>query len=322
MVRCRKDYKCFCLFCFMKRNESFGTLLVLLTALISGFAIVANKFFVVSIDPLIFTALRAFFIGVLFLFISVYINRGKAIFNKVSWKWLISIGVIGGGFAFWLFFSGLQLTTAGRAAFLHKTLPIYAGILAFIFLKEKIGKKQLIAMGIMFLGLVLMELNNIFSGVIVGDLLVLGATILWAVENTIAKKAMLNKESNWVVTFSRMFFGSLILFAIIVFLGKLNLFLALSSQQILYIVVSGILLFFYVLTWYWGIKYINLSKAATILLLAPVISLVLGFLWLGETIFISQLIGSLLILIGAFVVARIKSEKREIKNSAHTFSTA
>ncbi len=294
----------------MKQREVKGTLLVFLTALISGFAIVANKFFVVSIDPLILTALRALFIGILFLFISLYFNRGKKTFNKVSWKWLVSIGIIGGGFAFWLFFSGLKLTMAGRAAFIHKTLPIYALILGFFFLKEKITKKQLIAMGVMFAGLVLMQLQNMSYDIRIGDFLVLGATILWAVENTIAKKVMINKESNWVVSFARMFYGSLVLFAIIIILGKTNLLFSLNSEQVLYILVSGVLLFFYVFTYYWGLKYINLSKATTILLIAPVISLILGMLWLGEQVFMLQLIGSLLILIGAFIIARIKSETR------------
>ena len=119
------------------RLETKGTLLVLLTALISGISIVINKFFVVSIDPLIFTATRALAIGIVFFFISFYISKSKRKkFNKVSWKYLILIAIIGGSLAFWLFFSGLKMTLAGRAAFLHKTLPIYATILAFIFLKE------------------------------------------------------------------------------------------------------------------------------------------------------------------------------------------
>ena len=136
------------------------------------------------------------------------------------------------------------------------------------------------------------------------------AMVLWAVEVSISQKVMLNKDSNWVVTFSRMFFGSLILFAMIFLMGKVDLFLALTGRQLVYIAVSGGLLFGYVLTWYWGLKYINLSKASTILLLAPVISLVLGFAWLGEEVFVLQIVGSILILAGAFVVARMKSEKR------------
>lgn len=290
--------------------ELRGTLLILLTAFISGISIVINKFFIVKIDPLLFTALRAFFIGIVFLFISLYFSSSKGKFKQTSWFNLLLIGLIGGGIAFWLFFSGLKLTTAGRAAFLHKTLPIYAVILAFIFLKEKITKKQLIAMIVMLFGLLLMELTNISSEIRIGDLLVLFATILWAVENTISKKVMLEKESNWVVTFSRMFFGSLLLLAIIFLTGKTNLIFSLSAQQIIYIVISGIFLFLYVFTWYWGLKYINLSKASAILLLAPVISLVLGFLWLNEQIFILQLIGSTLILVGAYFISKTKSERR------------
>ncbi|GBE19597.1 MAG TPA: DMT family transporter [Candidatus Pacearchaeota archaeon] len=296
------------------RDETRGTLLILITAFISGIAIVINKFFVVKIDPLFFTAIRALFIGLIFLAISLFIARSKPgkvkKFKKVSWKYLISIGIIGGSLAFWLFFTGLKLTTAGRAAFIHKTLPVFVLILAFVFLKEKITKKQLGAIGIMILGLILIELTKVQSAIRIGDLLVLGATFLWAIENTLSKKVMLEKESNWVVTFSRMFFGSLVLFSIIFISGKTSLLFSLNLQQILYIAISGTFLLFYVLTWYWGLRYINLSKASTILLIAPVISLVLGFIWLNEQIFILQLIGSALILVGAYIVIKTKSERR------------
>ena len=83
------------------RKEFVGTALIILTAIISGFAIVANKFFVVSIDPLILTAVRAFFIGIIFLFISLFFARKKGKkFNKTSWKSLVTLGILGGGFAF------------------------------------------------------------------------------------------------------------------------------------------------------------------------------------------------------------------------------
>ena len=294
------------------KNEVRGTFLILLTAFVSGFSIIANKFFVAKIDPLVFTALRGLFIGLIFLLISFYFYRkeGSKEFKKTSWANLLLIGAVGGAFAFWLFFSGLKMTSGVRAAFLHKTLPIYAVILAFVFLKEKISKRQLIAMGAMLGGLVLMELVNLSMEMRIGDLLVLGATVLWAVENTISKRAMLDNESNWVVTFSRMFFGSIVLFAVIFLMGKLDLLLTLNSAQLVKIAVSGSLLFVYVLTWYWGLKYINLSKASTILLLAPVVSLFFGIVWLGESISALQMAGSVLILIGAYFVVGVRSEKR------------
>ena len=125
-------------------NEAKGTILALVTALISGFAIFANKIFVVGIDPTVFTSVRALFIGIAFLVIISYqagfnFVEVKKSFMQANWKYMLAIAVIGGSAAFLLFFTGLQLTTGGRAAFLHKTLPIYVAVFAYWFLHEKIS---------------------------------------------------------------------------------------------------------------------------------------------------------------------------------------
>lgn len=296
------------------KKEALGTFLVFLTALISGFSIFANKIFVASINPLVYTTIRSLAIGAIFFILSLSYNHWKIKkFTSVSWKYLLSIGLIGGGIAFWLFFSGLQATTSGRAGFIHKTLPIYVTILAFIFLKEKITKKQLFALGISIVGLIVLLYSSItptelWNNPQLGDLLILGATVLWGVENILARKAMINGENNFVVSFSRMFIGGLFLAGIILIIGKANLFLELNGTQWLYILLSTVILFGYVLTYYWGIKYINVSKAATILIVSPVITLILGVSFLGEPLPALQLVGSALILIGVYFIATVKSE--------------
>ena len=92
----------------MKRemsNEAIGTILVILTAIFSGFNIVANKYFLAAVDPLALTAIRGLLIGVVFLVLSLYIaNKDNGQFNRTSWKNLLLIGIIGGGIAFWMFF--------------------------------------------------------------------------------------------------------------------------------------------------------------------------------------------------------------------------
>lgn len=301
----------------MVSNEVKGTVLVLMTAVISGVSIVVNKFFVVRMNPALFTAVRALLIGLVFLFISLYKNKFRFRgFKKASWKHLIAIGVIGGGIAFLSFFTGLKSTTAGRAAFLHKTLPLYSTFLAFVFLKEKITRKLFVAMLLMLFGTYVMECGKIGTGMKAGDLLVIIATVLWAVENTIAKRVMTQNETNWVVTFSRMFFGSIVLFSMMFILGKSYLLLSLSYNQLVYIGVSTLFLTGYVLTWYWGLRYINLSKASTVLLISPTISLSLGYHWLGETVLIPQLFGSIIILVGAYLVLKVKSERRVMADEA------
>lgn len=292
--------------------EKKGTLFAIITALISGIAIPINKIFVVDLDPTVFTAVRALFIGIGFLILASLEKNGKR-FKKVPWSYLLAIGIIGGGIAFLLYFTGLKLTTAGRGAFLHKTLPIYTTILAFLFLKEKIKKKQILALLTMFIGTVVLYSANIspnvfWSSPYVGDLLVIGGTILWGIENTIARKAMIKGESNYVVSFARMFFGSIFLFGIILSSGKVDLLFSLSTQQVINLLISTGILFSYVFCWYKAIKLINVSKASTLLLLAPVISLILGIIIFNEPFPVLQLVGSALILVGAYFVSGVKSE--------------
>ncbi|MFH1474146.1 MAG: DMT family transporter [Candidatus Aenigmatarchaeota archaeon] len=285
-------------------RENLGVLLAVLTALVSGFSIVANKFFLVSLDPTLFTALRTFFVGMGFFLISFYKNKfSLKDFNKVSWKMLLAIGVVA-GFAFLAFFNGLKITTAGRAAFLHKLLPLFVTVLAFFFLKEKITRKQVYAMLVMILGTYLISYSAITFDVAFGDLLIIVATILFAVENIMSKYAMTNKESNFVVSFCRMFFASLVLLSIVLLAGNYDQLLLLNYEQILYIGTSISLLFLYVLFWYYSISLIKVSKASTLLLLSPFISLFMSFMLLGEAFLPLQILGSVLILVGAFIVSR------------------
>jgi drug/metabolite transporter (DMT)-like permease len=294
-------------------KEFFGTALALMAAVISGFAIPLNKIFVVDLDPAVFTAIRALVIGLVFLTIS-FLRKDVSLrsIRKMPLGYLLAIGIIGGGVAFLMYFTGLQLTTAGRAAFLQKTLPIYATVFAFFLLKERIKKKQLYALLVMLAGAFAMLLTQVTPSVFwsdpsLGDALVLGATVLWALENVLAKKAML-KESNLVVSFARMFFGSLVLFAAVVLMNKTATIFTLTGQQAMNLMMSTGILFGYVLFWYWSLKYINVSKASGLLLVAPVISLLLGVFFLGEPAPLLQLAASALILAGAVFMASVRSE--------------
>lgn len=300
------------------QKETKGTILALIAAVVSGVSIPLNKLFVVNLDPSVFTAVRAIIIGLVFLVIALYQSKSKHTrFKKVPWKYLIAIAIVGGSFAFLLYFTGLKLTTASRAAFLQKTLPLYTAIFAYIFLKEKITKKMSYAIAAMIIGTVMVYFAQVNPGTLwsnpsLGDILIIIATILWAVEAVIAKKAMTLGESNIVVTFARMFFGGIILFGVVLLLGKFGLLLALSVAQWTNIMISTILLFAYVLFWYWSIKYINVTKATTMLLTASVIAV--GFatvLFPEEPLPILQIVGSAIILIGAYFVGREKSESRK-----------
>lgn len=297
----------------MKNKELFGTMLAIFAAVISGIAIPINKVFVVDIDPAIFTAVRAVIIGLVFLLISFATHGMNKKLLKHDWRYLALIAVIGGAIAFLLFFTGLKFTTAGRAAFLQKTLPIYAAVFAFIFLKEKITRKQVYALALMLIGMVVIfsaqiKPAELWADPQLGDMLILGATVLWALENVFARKVMIKGSTNFIVSFARMFFGGLILFGAAVLTGKFSILFSLTLQQWNNIFISVIVLFGYVLFWYWSLRHINVSKASILLLIAPVVSVIVGNVWLREPLPAAQLLGSALILIGAYFVAGMKSE--------------
>ena len=296
------------------KKEALGTILAILTAVVSGFAIPVNKVFVSGLDPVVFTAIRAIFIGAIFYILAGYRNGFKFRgLNKVPWSWLLLIGIIGGGLGFVLYFSGLELTTSGRAAFLHKTLPIYVTVFAFLFLRERVTKKQNLTLIVMLIGMLLLLSSNIDPSVfwqdpILGDALVILGTIMWGIENTIAKKAMIKEESSLVVSFSRMFFGGAFLFGVVLLLGRIDILFTLTQQQASSILISSAFLFAYILFWYSAIKLINVSKAVLFLLLAPVISTWIGVVWFGEPVPPIQIAGSVLILAGAAFAGKIRSE--------------
>ncbi len=294
-------------------SEATGMILALLTACVSGVAVFANKVFVTGMDPALFTAVRAMVIGIIFLLLSFAAGDFRQRRTRVPWGWIFLIGIIGGGLAFLLFFSGLKLTTAGRAAFLHKTLPLWTAVLAVVFLKERVGKKQATAMLIMTAGAVALlsagiQASDMWADPSLGDALVLAATAFWAMENIAARRLLREGESSLLVSFGRMFFGSVFLFGVLGLTGNIGALLTITATQATNLVISTSLLLMYVTFYYASLRHINVSKAATILLLAPVVTLALGYRFLGEPADALQLAGSAAILAGAGLIAKVKSE--------------
>jgi drug/metabolite transporter (DMT)-like permease len=300
------------------KNEAKGILLALAAAVVSGISIPANKFFIVSLDPSVFTAVRSVIIGFGFLIIAEYQARSQhRRFRKAPWSYLLGIAAIGGSAAFLLYFTGLQLTTAGRAALLyHSILTASTVILAFVFLGERLGKRMSIALVVMLAGTVLLYMSQIPASQLwpdpsLGDLLIMAASVFWGIEYVISKKAMSMGETNFVVTFARMFFGGIMLFGVVIVMGDTGALLSLSAQQWTNILASTALLFADVLFWYWSIRYINVSKAAILLLVAPIVSLLGSIFMLGEPAPPIQIAGSAIILLGSYFVIGVRNGPSE-----------
>jgi len=252
-----------------------GIKFAFLAAIISGFSIYVNKFAVSAVaSPVLFTTLKNFLVGLLLFSLLIFSKKIFQIKN-ISRKNLVKllfIGLIGGAVPFYLFFTGLSQIPAVNGAIIHKTLVIWVTILAIPFLKEKLTVTNLLAVGLLFYA-------NIFIGGFKGfkytggELMVLAATLLWTVENIIAKKTLTDVDPD-VVAFFRMGFGSLILIAAIFVtqpttfgqLTKINL------NQGLWIAVTTLSLFGYVVTFFRALKQAPAITVTSILVLSTLIT--------------------------------------------------
>ncbi|MFA6098608.1 MAG: DMT family transporter [Patescibacteria group bacterium] len=285
-------------------NQSKGILLVLSTAIISGVSIYVNALGVKFANPYVFTGLKNLFVGAALLSLILVFKEWREIkkLTHRQWKQLWLIGFIGGSVPFLLFFKGLSMTMAAQGSFIHKTMFIYVGFLAIIFLKEKINKSLLLGLGALLAGNVLF-LGIKSVGLNWGDGLVLLATLLWAVEIVIAKKA-LTEISPRVVAWGRMFFGAIFIFIFLICTRQVDAVFTYNPEQWKWIAITSLFLFGYVVTFYHGLKYVRASVATAVLALgAPITGLTTLIAQGGIKWTIGQWWGFILMLIGiAFII--------------------
>ena len=275
-----------------------GISLVIGTAIISGFAIFINQFGVKVISSDIFTFLKNLVAGLVVIGVLLMLRELPKIkeLKKKDWFTLVSIGLIGGCIPFLLFFKGLAISTATNGALIHKSMFLIIAVLAVVVLKEKLKKNLIIGMLLLVIGNVLVLKFNSDVFMHKGDLLILLATLLWAVENIISKKA-LNTISPRIVAASRMLFGGVFISIYLVITGQISSVMQLSLGQLSWVWLTGIILTGYVLTWYTGLKYINVSTAACLLTLGLPITTGLQ-LFMGKTFTGVQLIGLVFLIAG------------------------
>jgi len=289
-----------------------GLFLIFSTAIISGFSIFINKYSVDMINPYIFSFLKNIAVALMLTCLIFLVTGWKsfAILKRKQWLQLIIIGLVGGSIPFLLFFKGLSLTSAAQGSFIHKTMFIYAAILAAIFLKEKISKEFLVGTLLLLVGCLFL-LKTLPTSFGWGDLFVFLATILWAIENLISKY-VLKELSPKIVAWGRMFFGSIFILIYLALTSQINLLSNLEWGQYSWTLITSILLFGYVLTWYSGLKYIPLSIATAILTLGSPITTLLSLISTHQ-INLKEIISLVLILSGIIFVIGTKYLWQEIK---------
>jgi drug/metabolite transporter (DMT)-like permease len=198
-----------------------------------------------------------------------------------------------------MFFCGLKLGGAAVSSFIFRSLFIFAALFGYIILKEKPEPKDYAAGLIILLGNALLVSGDLAFGM--GQLMVLGATVLWALEYTISRKVLAD-VSPTVVMVSRMLFGSIVLFAFLGATGSLSILSSISIEGISWLGLTSLLLFGFVMGWYNALKHLPVLKASAVLASGGIITAALNLFFLGKAVTLTEAMGLVLILLGAIIM--------------------
>lgn len=282
-----------------------GVYLALATAGISGLAVFLNKFAVNQVaSPVVYTTLKNGLVALVLVGLALALGRRREIaqLSGIRKLQLLAVGLVGGAIPFALFFSGLKMTGAVNAALIHKTLFVWVILLAIPFLKEKIVAWQWLGAGAIFAGnLAIGGFRGFDYGW--GELMILAATLLWAVENIIAKKALADVSALTLAT-ARLGIGSLALLPFALASGGLTMVAGLSVAAWGWTLLAVGLLVGYVLTWYSALKRAPAGLVATLLVPATLVTNLLSATFVEHTLTWRLALATLLFVGGVTAMVR------------------
>ncbi len=256
-------------------------------------------------NPYLFTGLKNSLVAIILVSVLIIGHKWSDLrkLSLQSWSKLLLIGIIGGGIPFLLFFKGLTLTSAVQGSFIHKNMFLIVAMIAPFILKEKLNRSIFVGTILLLLGNVLL-LNKAFPFQFnLGNLLIIMATTLWALENIVSKQ-LLSKIEPQIVAASRMVFGSIFISLYLVLSGQWSMVSDFNNNSWIWIGITSLFLFGYVFTWYHGLQKIPVTIATSVLALGSPITTVLTLIY-GQKLSFFDITGTIVILTGVLVLIEI-----------------
>lgn len=286
---------------------SVGLLLVLLAAVVSGISNFVNIYAVAGTSSAPFVTVRNALVAAVLLPLAFVVRApqgARTPLAPVDWARLVTIGLIGGSVPFLLFFEGIQLATAQHgattASFFYRTLFLFASVFAVLYLKERFHWRVVVGAALLLGGsyLLLSLTSPVWTD---GTAYVLAATVLWAGEYTLSKRAMSRLPSSTVAA-GRMGFGAVFL---LVYLGITAQGAAVAhytGTDWMWVVISAAFLTVFVGIWYAGLSKVDLSVGSSVLVLGYPVTWLLSITVAASAFTLEQVAGTLAVVLGVVAV--------------------
>lgn len=281
--------------------------MVIATLFWSG-AFIAGKFSVVEFPIFTLIFLR-FFIATIVIFILLLKNESNWRIEKKDLKTLGILSLTGMVGYHVFFFLSLRYTSPVNSALIAATNPCITTLLSVVFLKNKISTKNIFAIVLAFVGVVLITIDGDFSKLInlkfnKGDLLMLIGVFFLATYAIISKKAGVNYSPLKITSY--VFLICTIITLPLMISEKPWLTIGSTTikgwSSIVYMAIFASVIGY--LFQQISIKKIGPSKTSLYMNLVPLFSMVLAFFVLGDKITFVNVIAALFIILGVFINSR------------------
>jgi O-acetylserine/cysteine efflux transporter len=160
----------------------FHTLLAVLATVLWGFTFVAIKIGLGEFPPLLFAALR--FMTTAFPAIFFVSRQG------IPWRWILAVGLAMGAFQYGFLYIGIEKgMPPGLSSLVIQSQALFTLMFSTWVLKDVPRRQQWLGVGLALMGMAAIAFDRGGNTPLVGLLLVLAASLSWAVGNICIKMA-------------------------------------------------------------------------------------------------------------------------------------
>ena len=251
-----------------------------------------------------------FIVAYVLLFVYAFTRKPFRLFAS-SWKdelLMIGLGVTGGSLYFITENSAMIYTTTTNTSLIVCLCPLFAALLIALFYRsERLRGIQIAGLIIAAVGAVVVVLNGQFVLHLspLGDTLAFSACLCWALYSLLMVPAT-KRYSTLFITRKVFFYGLLSMIPYWMFYPDMPSLSVVLRPAILWNLlflgcVASMLCF---VAWNWAIKRLGAVVATNYVYFNPVVTAIFAWLVLEEQITVFYIIGTILILVGMFLVLK------------------
>lgn len=295
----------------MPKLKSLPYLEALFAVVVWGGSFIATKIAVGQISPTTVVWIR-FTMGIPLILFAVVIRKQFAFPKGNEWWYFALLGFLGISFHQWLQSNGLKTAQATTTAWIISTSPAFIAVLGWLVLKEKLKLHQSLGIALSMCGVLAVVSKGDWAALAVGkfgtvgDFLILISSVNWAVFSILSRRGLKSHPSTrmtlWVMTTGW-------LFTSVTFIAGKNYteFLQLDWRGWMAMVYLGILTTgLAYIAWFSALSQLPAAQTGAFLFIEPLTSMVVAANVLGEKITLASVLGGVVILVGIWMVNKVK----------------